>query len=80
MAGLTPAECRDAVGLLRRILARGITVLMVEHVMEVLMPIADHVVVIAAGKTIFRGNAHDAVRDPRVIEAYLGAPIAEEAS
>ncbi|MEA2664143.1 MAG: branched-chain amino acid transport system ATP-binding protein [Candidatus Eremiobacteraeota bacterium] len=80
MAGLTPAECRDAVDLLRRILARGITVLMVEHVMEVLMPIADHVVVIAAGKTIFRGSAHDAVRDPRVIEAYLGAHIAEEAS
>jgi branched-chain amino acid transport system ATP-binding protein len=68
------------VDLLRRILARGITVLMVEHVMEVLMPIADHVVVIAAGKTIFRGSAHDAVRDPRVIEAYLGAHIAEEAS
>jgi ABC-type branched-subunit amino acid transport system ATPase component len=44
------------------------------------MPIAEHVVVIAAGKTIFRGNAHDAVRDPRVIEAYLGAHIAEEVS
>jgi branched-chain amino acid transport system ATP-binding protein len=80
MAGLTPAECRDAVALLRRILARGITVLMVEHVMEVLMPIAEHVVVIAAGKTIFRGDPHEAVRDPRVIEAYLGSPIAEEAS
>ncbi len=80
MAGLTPAECRDAVGLLRRILARGITVLMVEHVMEVLMPIADHVVVIAAGKTIFSGTAAEAVRDPQVIEAYLGSPIAEAAS
>ena len=80
MAGLTPSECRDAVELLRRILARGITVLMVEHVMEVLMPIADHVVVIAAGKTIFRGTAPEAVRDERVIEAYLGTPIAEAAS
>ncbi len=75
MAGLTPAECRDAVELLRRIVARGITVLMVEHVMEVLMPIADHVVVIAAGKTIFSGSASDAVRDSRVIEAYLGSPL-----
>ncbi|HEX3462620.1 MAG TPA: ABC transporter ATP-binding protein [Candidatus Elarobacter sp.] len=75
MAGLTPAECRDAVELLRRILARGITVLMVEHVMEVLMPIAEHVVVIAAGKTIFSGTAADAVRDPRVVEAYLGSPL-----
>ncbi len=75
MAGLTPAECRDAVELLRRILARGITVLMVEHVMEVLMPIAEHVVVIAAGKTIFSGTAADAVRDARVVEAYLGSPL-----
>jgi branched-chain amino acid transport system ATP-binding protein len=75
MAGLTPSECRDAVDLLRRILARGITVLMVEHVMEVLMPIAEHVVVIAAGKTIFAGTAAQAVRDPQVIEAYLGSPL-----
>jgi branched-chain amino acid transport system ATP-binding protein len=80
MAGLTPSECHDAVELLRRIVARGITVLMVEHVMEVLMPIADHVVVIAAGKTIFNGTAAEAVRDERVIEAYLGYPIAEAAS
>jgi len=75
MAGLTPAECGAAVELLRRILARGITVLMVEHVMEVLMPIAEHVVVIAAGKTIFSGTAADAVRDSGVIEAYLGSPL-----
>jgi branched-chain amino acid transport system ATP-binding protein len=75
MAGLTPAECHDAVDLLRRILARGVTVLMVEHVMEVLMPIAEHVVVIAAGKTIFSGTAAAAVRDAGVIEAYLGSPL-----
>jgi branched-chain amino acid transport system ATP-binding protein len=75
MAGLTPAEANDAVDLLRRILARGVTVLMVEHVMEVLMPIAEHVVVIAAGRTIFSGTAADAVRDAGVIEAYLGSPL-----
>jgi branched-chain amino acid transport system ATP-binding protein len=78
MAGLTPAECGAAVDLLRRILARGITILMVEHVMEVLMPIADQIVVIAAGKTIFRGDAAEAVRDAAVIEAYLGAPLAHD--
>ncbi|MDQ6941954.1 MAG: ABC transporter ATP-binding protein [Candidatus Eremiobacteraeota bacterium] len=75
MAGLTPAEAHAAVDLLRRILARGVTVLMVEHVMEVLMPIAEHVVVIAAGKTIFSGSAADAVRDAGVVEAYLGSPL-----
>jgi branched-chain amino acid transport system ATP-binding protein len=73
MAGLTPAECRSAVELLQEVRARGITVLMVEHVMEVLMPLADHIVVIAAGRTIFRGSAADAVRDDAVVEAYLGA-------
>jgi len=72
MAGLTPREAQAAVALLRAILARGITILMVEHVMEVLMPIADHVVVIAAGRTIFTGDARSAVRAPAVIEAYLG--------
>ena len=77
MAGLTPAECADAVALLRRVLARGITVLMVEHVMEVLMPIADHVVVIAAGKTIASGPARTVINDPAVIDAYLGTPLAE---
>ncbi len=76
MAGLTPAEAQDAVALLRRIVASGMTIVMVEHVMEVLMPLADHVVVIAAGATIFAGSAAEAVRDPRVIDAYLGAPAA----
>ena len=75
MAGLTPTECRDAVDLLRRIRARGITVLMVEHVMEVLMPLADHVVVIAAGRTIFAGSGAAAVHDRAVVDAYLGSPL-----
>jgi branched-chain amino acid transport system ATP-binding protein len=72
MAGLTPTEARDAVALLRSLLADGLTIVMVEHVMEVIMPLADHVVVISAGRTIFSGSAPDAVRDERVIEAYLG--------
>ncbi|MBC5809501.1 MAG: ABC transporter ATP-binding protein [Candidatus Eremiobacteraeota bacterium] len=74
MAGLTPTECADAVKLLRSILARGVTILMVEHVMEVLMPLADRVVVLAAGKPIFAGSPQAAAADPLVIEAYLGRP------
>ena len=74
MAGLTPAEGQAAVDLLRAVLARGVTIVMVEHVMEVLMPIADHIVVISAGKTIFTGPARSAVNDVGVIEAYLGPP------
>lgn len=74
MAGLTPTECAGAVELLRGIVARGITIVMVEHVMEVLMPLADHVVVLATGKIIFDGKPRDAVNDPAVIDAYLGRP------
>lgn len=74
MAGLTPAEGAAAVELLRGIVASGVAILMVEHVMEVIMPIADHVVVLAAGKQIFAGDPRAAVSDPVVIEAYLGRP------
>jgi branched-chain amino acid transport system ATP-binding protein len=74
MAGLTPTECSAAVELLRGIVALGITIVMVEHVMEVLMPLADHVVVLATGKIIFDGKPRDAVNDSAVIDAYLGRP------
>lgn len=74
MAGLTPTECAAAVELLREIVTRGITIVMVEHVMEVLMQLADHVVVLATGKVIFDGKPSEAVNDPGVIEAYLGRP------
>ncbi len=74
MAGLTPAEGAAAMQLLRAIVARGVSILMVEHVMEVVMPLADHVVVLAAGKPIFAGDPRAAVNDPVVIEAYLGRP------
>ncbi|MGA3036621.1 MAG: ABC transporter ATP-binding protein [Vulcanimicrobiaceae bacterium] len=75
MAGLTPAEAQDAVELLRAILARGTTIVMVEHVMEVLMPLADHIVVLSAGRTIFSGTAREATANPAVLEAYLGPPL-----
>jgi branched-chain amino acid transport system ATP-binding protein len=74
LAGLTPTEAAAAVELLRDIVARGVTILMVEHVMEVVMPLADHVVVVAAGRKIFSGDARAAASDPGVIEAYLGRP------
>lgn len=75
MAGLTPAEAQDAVQLLRAILARGVTIVMVEHVMEVLMPLADRIVVLSAGRTIFSGTAAEATANPAVLEAYLGPPL-----
>jgi branched-chain amino acid transport system ATP-binding protein len=72
MAGLTPAEQQESVSLLRRLRESGLTILMVEHVMEVVMPISDRIVVLDAGKTIAQGMPRAVVRDERVIAAYLG--------
>jgi branched-chain amino acid transport system ATP-binding protein len=72
MAGLTPTEQQEAVSLLRRLRERGLTILMVEHVMEVVMPISDRIVVLDAGRTIAQGTPHAVARDERVIAAYLG--------
>ena len=82
MAGLTPAERVQAVELIRAIRARGITVLLVEHVMEVVMPISDRVVVLDSGKKIAEGPPQEIVENPEVIAAYLGEkyrPRQEEA-
>lgn len=72
MAGLNPAERQAAVSLVRTIQAQGITILMVEHVMEVIMPISQRVVVLNYGRKIAEGPPDQVVRDENVIAAYLG--------
>lgn len=72
MAGLTPQETAEAVGLVRSFRDDGITMVIVEHVMEVIMPISDRVVVLDYGKKIAEGVPKEIVRDERVITAYLG--------
>jgi branched-chain amino acid transport system ATP-binding protein len=72
MAGLTPVERAQAVGLIGAIRERGITVLLVEHVMEVVMPLSRRVVVLDSGQKIAEGPPEAVVRDPAVIAAYLG--------
>ncbi len=72
LAGLTPAEMRTAIDLVRRIKGRGITVVIVEHVMEVILTLADRAVVFHQGKVIAAGAPRDVVDDPGVIAAYLG--------
>lgn len=72
MAGLTPQETSEAVELVRSFRGDGITMVIVEHVMEVIMPISDRVVVLDYGKKIAEGLPREIVRDERVIAAYLG--------
>lgn len=74
LSGLTPTEAQNAVGLLRRINAAGTSILMVEHVMEVIMPLCDHVAVLDHGQLISQGTPAEVSRDPVVLEAYLGRP------
>lgn len=72
LSGLTPTESQEAVGVVRRIQARGVTVVMVEHVMEVIMPLCDRVVVLHYGKKIAAGTPAQIVQDEQVLSAYLG--------
>ncbi len=72
MAGLNPTETDDAVELIRKIHAMGLTLIVVEHVMEVIMDISHRIAVFDSGELIVEGPPEKVVRDERVIKAYLG--------
>ena len=72
LTGVTPIEAQTGVELVRKVRETGVTVLMVEHVMEIVMPLVDRAIVLDLGKVLVEGKPKDIVRDPRVIKAYLG--------
>jgi branched-chain amino acid transport system ATP-binding protein len=78
MAGLTPAEIRTAIDLVRQVHASGITLVIVEHIMEVIVSLAHRVVVFHQGREIARGTPNEVTSNEHVIEAYLGKRHAQK--
>jgi branched-chain amino acid transport system ATP-binding protein len=72
MAGLTVVELREMIELIRKVRSSGVTVVVVEHVMEAVMELSDRVVVLNSGRKIVEGPPKEVVVNPEVIRAYLG--------
>jgi branched-chain amino acid transport system ATP-binding protein len=78
MAGLNPVEVDEALEMVRAVHATGVTIVLIEHVMRVIVGVCDRAIVLHFGKLLAEGVPREVLRDRRVIEAYLGERYARQ--
>ena len=80
MGGVTRSEVDDLMVVLQRIHASGVTIVMIEHLVEVIVAMSQRVVVLNFGRKLFEGTPKEVVEHPEVIESYLGRPLETDAA
>lgn len=76
-SGLTKPEIETSIGLIRRIAERGVTIVLIEHVLTFLMSLSQHLIVLNYGRVLAAGEPKSVISDPHVVEAYLGTRRAD---